>query len=233
MWQDNQSNSFWIRINKRTTTAPFHGSNVDGVKCFKTTLAWLPISPSTLKGFLCEWARTNLFLQSEDFSTTWGLVGIGAVTTNQAIAPNGTMTADLFTLSASSGSQWVTQSLTTTASVYAQVSIKPNGQNYIQCNLWWNITWYVNLDLSNGTVGTQSLWTGTIITPNGWYRIKVITNTISAQQQMFSRVPSTATRGQNAIGTGTSGFYLWWAQLELWQLYQAIFLQLLRQLLEI
>ena len=204
------------------TTAPFHGSNVDGVKCFKTTITWLPISPSTLKGFLCEWARTNLFLQSQDFLTTWWLVGIGAVTTNQTTAPNGIMTADLFTLSASSGSQWVTQSLTTTASIYAQsIYVKPNGQNYIQCNAAGGISLgYVNFDLSNGTVGTQSLWTGTIESlPNGWYRIKVITNTISATTAnvSFSAVPSsTATRGQNVTGTGTSGFYLWWAQFELW-----------------
>ena len=133
------------------------------------------------------------------------------------------MTADLFTLAASFGAQWVTQSLTTTASVYAQsIYVKPNGHNYIQfnCSGWISIG-YVNFDLSNGTVGTQSLWTGTIESlPNGWYLIKVITNTVAAAtaKVSFSAVPSsTATRGQNVTGTGTSGFYLWWAQLELWQ----------------
>ena len=71
----------------------------------------------------------------------------------------------------------------------------------------------MNFDLSNGTVGTQSLWTGTIESlPNGWYLIKVITNTVAAAtaKVSFSAVPSsTATRGQNVTGTGTSGFYLW------------------------
>lgn len=202
--------------------APYHGSNVDGVKCFKTTLAWLPISPSTLKGFLCEWARTNLFLQSQDFLTTWWLVGIGAVTTNQTTAPNGTMTADLFTLAASFGAQWVTQSLTTTASVYAQsIYVKSNGHNFVQCNAAGGISlWYVNFDLSTGTVTTQSLWTGTIESlPDGWYRLKVVTNTISATTAnvSFAAVPSsTATRGQTAAGTGTSWFYIWGAQFELW-----------------
>ena len=73
--------------------------------------------------------------------------------------------------------------------------------------------------MSNGTVGTQSLWTGTIESlPDGWYRLKVVTNTISATTAnvSFAAVPSsTATRGQTAAGTGTSGFYIWGAQFEL------------------
>ena len=98
--------------------------------------------------------------------------------------------------------------------------MKPNGQNYIQCNADGGISLgYVNFDLSNGTVGTQSLWTGTIETlPNGWYRIKVVTNTIwvNTANVSFAAVPSsTATRGQTAAGTGTSGFYIWGAQFEL------------------
>ena len=204
------------------TTAPFHGAMVDWVKYFDTDINGIAIPENTLKGFLCEWARTNLFLQSEDFSTTWGLVGIGAVTTNQAIAPNGTMTADLFTLAASFGAQWVTQSLTTTASVYAQsIYVKSNGHNFVQCNADSGISlWYVNFDLSNGTVGTQSLWTGSIESlPNGWYRLRVVTNTISATTAnvSFAAVPNAnATRGQTAAGTGTSGFYIWGAQFELW-----------------
>lgn len=98
--------------------------------------------------------------------------------------------------------------------------MKSNGHNFVQCNADGGISLgYVNFDLSNGTVGTQSLWTGTIESlPNGWYRIKVVTNTISATTAnvSFAAVPSsTATRGQTAAGTGTSGFYIWGAQFEL------------------
>jgi len=205
------------------TTATFHGSNVDGVKCFKTTIAWLPISPSTLKGFLCEWARTNLFLQSEDFSTTWTLAGwTGIITTNQTIAPDGRMTADLFTTGVANLQQGFNQSITTTSAVYAMsIYVKPNGHNYIQFNCAGAISvGYVNFDLSTGTVGTQSLWTGTIETlPNGWYRLKVITNTISTTTWLVSvfAVPSSnSARGVSFAGDGVSGFYMWGAQFELW-----------------
>lgn len=209
-------------VSTNVLSSPFHGAMVDGVKYFDTDINGTPIPDSTLKGYFAEWARTNLFLQSEDFLTTWWLVGIGAVTTNQTTAPNGTMTADLFTLAASFGAQWVTQSLTTTASVYAQsIYVKSNGHNFVQCNADGGISlWYVNFDLSTGTVTTQSLWTGSIESlPNGWYRLRVVTNTISATTAnvSFAAVPSsTATRGQTAAGTGTSGFYIWGAQLELW-----------------
>ena len=89
--------------------------------------------------------------------------------------------------------------------------MKPNGHNYIQCNAVWGISLgYVNFDLSNGTVGTQSLWTGTIETlPNGWYRIKVVTNTISATTANVSSAavpPSTPTRGTTAAGPRPPGF---------------------------
>ena len=77
----------------------------------------------------------------------------------------------------------------------------------------------MNFDLSNGTVGTNSLWTGSIETlPNGWFRLKVITNAVSASTANvgFSAVPNAnATRGQTVAGTGTSGFYIWGAQFEL------------------
>ena len=209
-------------VSTNVLSSPYHGANVDWVKYFDTDVNWVAIPKTTLKWLLVEWIRTNLFLQSEDFLTTWWLNGIGAVTTNQTTAPNGTMTADLFTLWATVWSQWLTQSVTTTAAVYAQSAyVKPNGQNYIQFNCSGGISsWYVNFDLSTGTVWTQSLWTGSIETlPNGWYRLKVITNTVSATMALVSifAVPSaTATRGQTMAGTGTSWFYIWWAQFELW-----------------
>ena len=209
-------------VSTNVLSSPYHGAMVDWVKYFDTDVNWVAIPKTTLKWLLVEWIRTNLFLQSEDFLTTWWLNGIGAVTTNQTTAPNGTMTADLFTLWATVWSQWLTQNVTTTAAVYAQSAyVKPNGQNYIQFNCSGGISLgYVNFDLSNGTVWTQSLWTGSIETlPNGWYRLKVITNTVSATMALVSifAVPSaTATRGQTMAGTGTSWFYIWWAQFELW-----------------
>jgi len=204
------------------TTAPYHGSNVDGVKCFKTTLAWLPISPSTLKGYFAEWARTNLFLQSEDFLTTWAITGGWSITTNIWIAPDGKNTMDLFIPSVTSGLQYISQSVTTSASVYVySVYVKANGYNLVQLWASWSISsWYVNFDLSTGTVTASSLWTGSIQSVwNGIYRCTATTNTVTAATSVFTLQPiatPTTPRATPFIGDWVSGLLVWWAQLELW-----------------
>ena len=201
---------------------PYHGANVDGVKYFNTTLAWLPISPSTLKGYLCEWTRTNLFLQSEDFSTTWAITGGWSMTTNIWIAPDGKNTMDLFIPSVTAGLQYISQSVTTSASVYVySVYVKANGYNLVQLWASWSISsWYVNFDVSTGTVTASSLWTGSIQSVwNGIYRCTATTNTVTAATSVFVLQPiatPTTPRATPFTGDWVSGLLVWWAQLELW-----------------
>ena len=88
--------------------AYYHGSFVDGVKCFPTDINGSPIPSSTLLGYQAEGARTNLCLRSEDFTTGWTYASGGTgsapvVTANQAIAPNGTLTADKIVMTLNGG----------------------------------------------------------------------------------------------------------------------------------
>ena len=213
--------SFGWYVSTNVLSSHFHGAMVDGVKYFDTDVNGNAISENTLKGFLCEWARTNLFVDSEDFSL-WTLWGTGSITPNAGISPNGTMTADLFTLSAVSEWQSVSKTITTSASIYGySVYVKPNGHNYIQLLADAGIhSGYVNFDLLNWVVGTASGYTGSIESlPNGWYRIKAITPTVTAATGWFLITPvssASASRGSFVSGTGTSWVYLWWSQLEIW-----------------
>ena len=81
-----------------------------------------PVTSKSL-GLLIEEARTNLFLRSEKLNE-W-IVGNGSsVTANQAVAPDGTTTADQVQ-HGSGGSSWIRQDVLTsgttyTASVYAK-----------------------------------------------------------------------------------------------------------------
>lgn len=218
--QSIQTPSEYVSTNVLTAT-PYHGANVDWVKYFKTDKSGNPISPDTLKGFLCEWARTNLFLQSEDFATTWSAIFV-TVSANTSIAPDGRMTADRVTPIAGTNQSYVNQTVTTTAANYAfSVYAKANGKQFIQFNCAGSISiWYVNFDIINGTVGTQSLWTGEIqALPNGWYRLQVITNTVAASTGSISIGiidSSTAARWDACVWNGANWVYLWGAQLELW-----------------
>lgn len=132
------------------------------------------------------------------------------MTSNATIAPDGRMTADLFTLSTANEWQSVNKTITTTASIYGySVYVKPNGHNYVQLIGSAGISsGYVNFDLLNGVVGTSSLHSGRIeALPNGWYRIKITTGTVTAATGAFIivAVPSaSASRGSFVTGTGTS-----------------------------
>lgn len=204
-------------VSTNVLSSPFHGAMVDGVKYFDTTLSGNQLSPD---GYLAEWARTNLFSDSEDFSL-WTLSGTGAVTTNVAIAPDGRMTADLFTLSSTLESQALTKSVTTSASIYwDSIYVKPNWHYYLQVASATAISnGHVNFDLLTWVVWTSSnSWTGRIeALPNGWFRIKVTTNTVSATTDLFIYRPvpaSNSSRNASVQWDWTSGLYLWWASLE-------------------
>ena len=203
-------------VSTNLLSSPFHGAMVDGVKYFDTTLSGTQLSPD---GYLAEWQKTNLFTDSEDFSL-WTKAGTWVITPNATIAPDGRMTADLFTLSTGNEWQSVNKTITTTASIYGySVYVKPNGHNYVQLLASAGInSGHMNFDLLNWVVGTSSSYTGRIeALPNGWYRLKITTPTVLAATGAFiiAAVPSaSASRGSFVIGTGTSWVYLWWAQLE-------------------
>ena len=205
-------------VSTNVLSSPFHWAMVDGVKYFDTTISGNQLSPD---GYLAEWARTNLFTDSEDFSL-WTKSGTWVITPNATIAPDGRMTADLLTLSTANEWQSVSKSITTTASIYGySVYVKPNGHNYIQLLASAGISsGYCNFDLLNWVVGTSSGYSGRIeALANGWYRIKATTPTVTAATGTFiiAAVPSaSASRGNFVTGTGTSWVYLWWAQLEVW-----------------
>ena len=204
------------------TTAPFHGANVDGVKYFKTTITWLPISPSILKWILMEPSRTNRLLRSEDFGTTWTVIGATRAV-NTAVAPSWELTGDNFIPNNGTQLSTMTQSVTTTASQYSfSVYVKSSGRQFVQLNAHATISsGYVNFDIINGIVGTSSIWTGHIENAgNGWWRCTATTESaVLVATQTFNIYPSNTlsdTRWPTAIGDWVNGLYLWWAQLEIW-----------------
>lgn len=149
-------------------SAPYHGANVDGVKYFATengnTVAsnvvteatGAAIAAATLKKYLPEGARTNRCLQSQTFdNATWVKSNI-TVAANEAVAPDGTTTADTLTASAANGT--VIQDLGVVAS-----AAKAGG-------LWIKRkTGTGNIDL---TLDGGSTWTTKAITA-AWTRVQI------------------------------------------------------------
>ena len=165
--------------------------------------------------------RRNLLLQTEGFDTaSWGKDSC-TIAANTVLAPDGTTTADRIVSAAATAQTGVGQSATTqsgaahTASYYVQA----NGARYVQL-LWGGSTSgnYANFDLQTVTV-TGGIYTAATITAaaNGFYRITITSTVATTLTGSFLWLVDSGTvvRGGSYTGNGTSGIYVWGAQLEL------------------
>jgi hypothetical protein len=160
-------------------------------------------------------ARTNLLLRSQEFdNASWVKVN-GSVTSNVAIAPDGTLTADKFTQNTATGAHEIYQNFTTAVTTYAQAFfIKAAETTKIAVRTGGSIIGVFNL-----STGAWENTTG-VIAPtfssvgNGWYR--VIANRVNTDTtaRSFGIALLGAADASSFTGDGYSGIYIWGAQLE-------------------
>jgi len=189
------------------------GSNVSRFTHDPVTLASL--------GLLIEESRTNLITNSEQINNAaWTHVG-GSHTANQTTAPSGEVTADLFTENSAASTQHrlfqiptVAIGTTYTASIFVK---RASGSRQFALTLTTATAVarvYFNLD--TGTVGTVVAGSGTITAyPNGWYRCTATGVADGLNGTTFLQLCNGTTSGSETYtGDGTSGLYIWGAQLE-------------------
>jgi hypothetical protein len=164
-------------------------------------------------GLLVEEQRTNICLQSENFSTTWTLTD-ATVSTNTVIAPDGTQSADKITVTVTTGvaAQAIVKAASTTTytfTLFVKGSISalsftvdaggPANRGICVFNLsTGSLTSTANSGSFTGTTGS--------ITPysDGWYRL-ILTTTTGTETTVRPRLFWT--------GTNTT-LDVWGAQLE-------------------
>jgi hypothetical protein len=164
----------------------------------------------------------NLLTWSEyiNVSDYWagGSSGVSTVASS-AVAPDGTPNATFIKEDTSSGQRHrigynytFTNGTTYTASVYAKSTTR-----HLNINCASAFGALVGFDLINGVVGTVTQGTGTITNVgNGWYRCSVTgacTSTHTDQFLIQVQLPSN-NADVSYTGDGTSGIYVWGAQLE-------------------
>ena len=170
------------------------------------------------KGILIEEARTNLVVQSNDFSTQNAVRS--TITDNSSTSPDGTVSAARFEDTATSGDHrldfttfTVTSGNTYTYSIFAKAA------ELDWFRMWFSSdfgTQYANFNLSTGSIGVT---TGIISAnieqaSNGFYRCSIVgtaTSTGSNNQRLQLGI------GDNMIsftGDGASGIYIYGAQFE-------------------
>jgi hypothetical protein len=164
-------------------------------------------------GLLVEEARTNSYTWSEDLSNVAWSKSEVTVTNDATTAPNGTTTADQLTPSTTNAGHTLSRlgiigaAGTFTDSVY----VKASGYNFFVSTA--DSGGSVTYDLSNGTINSAVVATGSIVAiGNGWYRCST-TRTTTAAASIQYQIRATA-GSFSFVGNGTSGIYLWGAQLE-------------------
>jgi len=181
---------------------------------------------------LLEGAGTNLVTYSEEFdNAAWNFAGCLAFgsgsTANAITAPDGTLTADLITqdsaTSLHSANRTAAFAVTAGQAYTLSVFLKANGAEWVFLQLNGNI-WTETGDrprfwfnLSTGEEGSSDRNSGVGLTNfgDGWYRAH-ITATASTNANTNLAIAMTVADSNNSTfaGDGTSGIYLWGAQVE-------------------
>jgi hypothetical protein len=219
----------------RASSGTYVGS--DGlIKTATNNEARFDHNPTTREslGLLVEESRTNLLLRSEEFDNASWTTNKSAitVTANQALAPDGTTTAESLvpdsgvTVGPSGTNSFIRQDITKAASAITYtLSFYAKAFGYAAIRIVQRDSasstnfGAVTFSLSDGSIlngptaaGTfTSASASTVALANSWYRCQLTFTTGTETANRILVVPATST---NTSANGTSGVYLWGAQLE-------------------
>jgi len=162
-------------------------------------------------------ARVNLLTKTEQFDDAFWSKYEASVTANSVVAPDGSLTADKIVDTTLLGNHSIYKNTTFVNGVSYKLSVYAKAAEYNWFTLD-NVNSTVDrrtyFNLSNGTVGTTDASHSNVsILPvgNGWYYC-TITFTASSTSLVAYELAN-ANNGASFSGTGSSGIYLWGADL--------------------
>jgi hypothetical protein len=212
----------------RASTGTFVGSNrliqaaASGVPRFDHN----PTTGESL-GLLMEEARTNLVLRSEEFDNASWTKLRSTISANAIAAPDGATTAEkLVEDSTASATHQTSQTITKAASAIAYtasiyVKAAERSQVFVGLSDFGGNESYAIFNLSAKTASSPvngGTFTGGVATitelSNGWFRCTI--SATSSTSTAIAALVRIADSSGNVVytGDGTSGIYVWGAQLE-------------------
>ena len=177
------------------------------------------------KGLLIEEARTNLLLYSEQFdNAAWAKLR-SSVTTNATVSPDSTLTADKLvedtTSSTHCGVQTcsVSPSTTYTFTAYLKAAERTRANVLLDGASGNFSNAYVDLSagtfISGGANGTFTGYSSSMtLVGNGWYRLTLACAVGAGTTSLQYQIRLHNSVSESYTGDGSSGIYIWGAQLE-------------------
>ena len=159
-------------------------------------------------------ASVNLLLQTQEFDNAAWTKSNSTVTANATVAPDGTSTADKLVEAATTSSHYVLRAATvTTAAHVFSVYAKAGERSFVSLAFDGLQAWF---NLATGAVGTieAGLTAAIVSVGDGWYRCSVIRTVTVAGSKSSVIYSATADNAVSYTGNGTSGIFIWGAQLE-------------------
>lgn len=164
-------------------------------------------------------AQQNLILRSEEFdNASWTKIA-STITANQAVAPDGNTTMDLFLPDAGAAIHWMYQLIeTTNRQVYITVSVYAKAAGYNWLGLGYGsqaVATGAFFNLSTGVLGTVPAGGDAKIESigNGVYRCSLTRLWTANDTKYFSiEAHEFDNEGYSYTANGTSGIYIWGAQ---------------------
>ena len=195
------------------------------IETVSTNLPRFDYDPVTgeCKGLLIEEPRTNLLTYSEDFSQGVWTKHNSSINSNVITAPDNTSNATKLIENTSNVQHMVYRNLTSAVNTTYTFSFfaKSAERQYVLASFsggGLSGDCVVGVSLIDGSVTTISNSpenTSVTKLPNGWYRITLTKTTPSASAfQPRILISRTGSSSQTYQADGTSGLYIWGAQLE-------------------
>ena len=171
---------------------------------------------------LLEPSRTNVLPYSEEIDNAGWSKNNATITANQIISPDGSQTADKYTHSGSTATNYIFEngfSVSSGTEYTFSVFVKKGTTDFVQLLLSSATfgTLHQNFDINNGIIGSSSGNPEPFIEeyPNDWFRIG-ITDTATTTGIGSALISLARSNTENRIASFSSSqyFYLWGAQFE-------------------
>jgi hypothetical protein len=179
----------------------------------------IDFSDSEDGALLLEPSRTNLINYSEDL-TQWVQTRV-TNTDNETTSPDGSLNASLITEDSTLNTKYTFLNLSTTTNEHTLSFFAKYKGRYLQVLFGTSDTSgnvYINFDLQNGTFNNNGVSNPSIKDfGNGWYKISLsVTPIVTSNFGVLLSLATSLTSSRLASyqGDGTSGVYIWGAQLE-------------------